>query len=325
MKFSAFRKIVILIFVLCIFTFCKKQETNIEIPALTTETTDSITATTAWVSGYILSDGGSVIIERGICYSKNHNPLISDNKVPVVGSLGSFQCMLPGLEQNTKYYVRAYASNKSGIGYGAEIDFTTADGPGTVTDIDGNTYKTVKIGSQIWMAENLKVTHYRNGSPITEVTDSTAWVNLAKGAYCWYNNDSLSYKNKYGALYNWYSIVDSRQLCPYGWHIPTDAGSWTTLTIFLGGDSVAGTKMKSVNGWDANGNGSNESGFEGIPGGARSNNGRFLGMGEFEPWWSATEYIDSHAWLHSLYSYNGNLDRSPYNKHDGLAVRCVKN
>ena len=327
MKFSTFTRIACFVSLVCIYTSCRKTETSVEIPKLITQAPASVTSTTAIVGGYVSSDGGSAVTERGICCSTSHNPEISDIVVLEGKGTGSFQCILSGLEQNTKYFARAYAKNSAGTGYGSEVEFTTeissGGGMGTVTDIDGNVYKTVKIGSQIWMAENLKVMHFRDGSPIEEIADSAAWVNINKGAYCWYNNDSASYKNLYGALYNWYTVVDSRQLCPEGWHVATDAG-WRSLGVILGGDSLAGIQMKSVTCWDDNSNGTNTSGFNGLPGGARGNSGTFLGKGWFAPWWTSTEYGESHAWLRSLLESSDKVDRSPYDKNDGLAVRCVK-
>lgn len=323
--YCSFSIIISLIFMSAFIFSCKKPEATVAIPSLITGDATSVTDATATVGGHISSDGGSVVLERGICYGKNHNPVISDFKVVQGSGTGDFQCLLSGLEQNTQYYARAFAANSAGVGYGSEVGFVTLPGSSaaTLTDIDGNVYKTVQIGTQTWMAENLKVTHYRDGSAIPEVSDSSTWVGLSTGAYCWYNNDSASFKMKYGALYNWYTVTDSRQLCPAGWHIPTDMG-WKTLTIVLGGDTVAGAAMKSENGWDENGNGTNSSGFNGLPGGARSNHGRYLGAGWFGPWWSSNEYDDTSARLRSLYCCNSQVDRSPYDKHDGLAVRCVK-
>ena len=115
---------------------------------------------------------------------------------------------------------------------------------GTMTDIDGNTYKTIQIGRQVWMAENLKTTRYRNGEPIPNVTADIQWTALSTGAYCWFNNDAAINRAIHGAIYNWYTIVDSRNIAPTGWHVPTD-DEWTVLITFLGGESVAGGKMKA--------------------------------------------------------------------------------
>jgi uncharacterized protein (TIGR02145 family) len=150
----------------------------------------------------------------------------------------------------------------------------------SVKDIDGNVYKTVKIGNQWWMAENLKVTHYRNGDEIPNRADDDEW-NKGIGAYCNYNNDVTNFEI-YGGIYNWFAVDDSRKLAPEGWHVPTD-DEWQVLVDYLGGDTLAGGKMKStgtIEGGDGLWRGSNEgttneSGFSALPGGYRYNHGVF--------------------------------------------------
>ncbi|MBK8503768.1 MAG: fibrobacter succinogenes major paralogous domain-containing protein [Saprospiraceae bacterium] len=139
---------------------------------------------------------------------------------------------------------------------------------GDVTDIDGNLYRTIKIGTQEWMAENLRTTRYTNGEMISKVNNSTTWPNANYGAWCWYDTSS-TYELPYGKLYNWYAVNDGRGLCPTGWHEPTDA-EWTTLTDFLGGLSLAGGPMKAAGTahWKTPNTGAtNASGFSGLPGG----------------------------------------------------------
>ena len=121
----------------------------------------------------------------------------------------------------------AYATNKAGTGYGDVVSFTTNRGSGTVIDVDGNVYDTVVIGTQVWLAQNLKVTHYRNGDPIDSLDDNTEWCNTTSGAYCNYNNDPNN-APAYGRLYNWYATSDSREIAPEGWHVATDA-EWAAL------------------------------------------------------------------------------------------------
>jgi len=197
---------------------------------------------------------------------------------------------------------------------------------GTVTDVDGNIYKTVKIGTQWWMAENLKTTKYNDGISIPLVTADT-FSNLTTPGYCWYNNDAATYKNTYGALYNWYA-VNTGKLAPSGWHVPTDA-EWTILTNLLGGDSIAGGKMKEagITHWlSPNTGANNSSGFSGLPGGARYHFGMFLYVGREGSWWSATEWSLSYAWLLYL-SYNNPvaLHVVTGDKYRGVSVRCVMN
>ncbi|MFN4881275.1 MAG: fibrobacter succinogenes major paralogous domain-containing protein, partial [Bacteroidota bacterium] len=197
---------------------------------------------------------------------------------------------------------------------------------GTMTDQQGNVYKTIVIGTQEWMAENLKTTIYRNGNPIANVTDSSQWVNLETGAWCYYNNNS-QYDCPYGKLYNWYAVADSRNVCPTGWHVPTDA-EWTTLTSFLGGETVAGGKMKSTDlqYWiSPNGAATNESGFSGLPGGNRDGlNGYFYGVGYYGYWWSSPESSTTGAWYRYLSYDDGNAYRYGAYKRDGFSVRCLK-
>jgi uncharacterized protein (TIGR02145 family) len=205
----------------------------------------------------------------------------------------------------------------------------TGAGPGAISastciDYDGNAYPTFQIGTQVWMAENLRVTHYRNGNTIPNVTNNTAWAALTTGAYCWYNNDQ-STNAKYGILYNWYAVNDSRNICPTGWHMPSDA-EWTTLTTYLGGESVAGGKMKSVSAlWASpNTNATNNSGFSGLPGGYRYLDGLFLGIGSVGYWWTATEGSTNYAWSRILnYSYS-DVSRGIVDEAAGVSVRCVR-
>jgi uncharacterized protein (TIGR02145 family) len=191
-----------------------------------------------------------------------------------------------------------------------------------VTDIDGNTYKTVTIGTQVWMAENLKVEHYCNGDIIPQVKDSTEWANLETGAWCYYENKK-SNGTKYGKIYNWYAVNDSRGLAPEGWHIPANA-EWQTLFDFLGGDDVAGEKMKSTSNWEHNGNGTNESGFTGLPGGGRNVFGSFSSAGYFGDLWSSTEIKAHYASNYCLgYIFSSVLYNYIY-KGNGCSVRCVR-
>jgi uncharacterized protein (TIGR02145 family) len=194
----------------------------------------------------------------------------------------------------------------------------------TVTDIDGNIYQTISIGTQIWMAENLKTTKFSDGTRVDNTTDNTAWNNLWTPSYCWYNND-VSYKNTYGALYNWYA-VNTGKLCPAGWHIPSDA-EWTTLTNYLGSDSVAGGKLKEAGNahWiSSNIGATNESGFTALPGGNRIFNGTFEFEGVRGSWWTASGYDSRTAWQRVMYCIYGDVSRSNYFKRFGFSVRCVK-
>lgn len=202
---------------------------------------------------------------------------------------------------------------------------------GTVTDIDGNIYITVKIGAQWWMAENLKVTHYRSGQAIPNVTDTLEWVNLSSSAYCNYDND-VNNVTTYGRLYNWYALDDNRNIAPAGWHVPTDA-EWQILVDYLGGDAVAGGKMKAT-GTVQSGDGlwygpnegaTNESGFSALPGGYRSSNdGNCYELVGGAYFWSATEGGSDYAWRRGLAYYYSGVHRNYPDKRRGFSVRCVR-
>jgi uncharacterized protein (TIGR02145 family) len=195
-----------------------------------------------------------------------------------------------------------------------------------LVDTDGNNYPVVKIGNQIWMKENLRVSRYRNGDLISIVTDIAAWAALTTGGRTWYDNDRTTYENPYGNLYNWYAVTDNRGLCPYGWHAPTDA-EWTILTTYLGGESVAGDKMKTITNayWnDPNTGAINSSGFSALPGGYRDGVGSFNYIRSNAFFWSATESSFSYAWIRYLDSSNGNVNRTNYNKLVGASVRCLR-
>ena len=204
-------------------------------------------------------------------------------------------------------------------------DETTPPAP-TVTDIDGNVYQTVTIGSQVWMADNLATTRFNDGTSIPQVKNDTAWGSLLTPAYCWYFNDGVTYKYSYGALYNWYA-VNTGKLAPAGWHVPTD-DEWTILFTYMGGDSIAGGKMKSMSSlWHTPNTGAtNSSGFSAAPGGYRNSyDGSFYLYTMFGVWWSSTEIYDNASSYHTL-GYNSTKVTHGMNMQStGYSVRCVKN
>lgn len=192
-------------------------------------------------------------------------------------------------------------------------------------DIDGNAYPTIVIGDQIWMAENLRVTKYRNGNSIPNITGDAAWEATTNGAYCWYNNNK-SANAKYGAMYNWHAVNDSRGLCPDGWRVPTDA-EWTSFTNRLGGLGVAGGKLKSVSAlWDSpNTDATNSSGFSALSAGIRSSDGSFWSLGSTGYWWSSTESYSTSAWYRYMSSSSGSVGRhNNFYKTHGFSIRCLK-
>jgi uncharacterized protein (TIGR02145 family) len=197
---------------------------------------------------------------------------------------------------------------------------------GEVSDIDGNTYKTIQIGTQTWMAENLKTTKYRNGESIAIMTDNSLWANNTTGAWCYYNNDAMN-NSSYGKLYNWYAAANNNNICPNGWHIPTNE-EWTTLTNTLGGETIAGGKMKSTctDFWETpNIDATNISGFSGLPGGYRIANGEFYDIRNDAIFWSFTEVNNLNAFFRTLKFIDGNVSyRDNVSKRYGFSIRCVK-
>jgi uncharacterized protein (TIGR02145 family) len=312
------------------------------VPVLTTADVTNITETTAACGGNITTDGAASITARGVCWSTSQNPTISDNKTSDGSGTGDFTSTLIGLTGNTVYYVRTYGTNNVGTAYGNQVSFKTVliIPPivfnsnltyGSISDIDGNIYKTIQIGTQTWMAENLKTSKYNNGTTIPLITDSNAWQILNTPAYCWYNNDAIAYKTPYGALYNWYSVDavsnGGKNVCPTGWHVPSNA-EWNSLITYLGGESVAGGKLKETGTthWlSPNTGATNESGFTALPNGSRSLPGTFSSsIGSTSALWSSTESIPSRGWLRIL----GNSIISEINgendKQTGFPLRCIK-
>jgi uncharacterized protein (TIGR02145 family) len=205
--------------------------------------------------------------------------------------------------------------------------FTFKNQSQTVIDYDGNVYDTVIIGTQVWLKENLKVTHYNNGVPIPNVTSNTAWASLVTGARCYYNNDSVANDSVYGPLYNWYAVNDINNICPSGWHVSTNA-EWQTTETSLGGTYIAGGKMKeagTVHWLSPNTGATNESGFTGLPGGMRDPiNNNFQDIGGNGLWWTATTYNASMVWSTYMWYLFAGVDHNPGTKKYGFSIRCVK-
>ncbi len=196
-----------------------------------------------------------------------------------------------------------------------------------ITDIDGNIYHAITIGTQTWMVENLKTTKYRDGSSIPNVTDGNTWTGLTSGAYCDYNNLS-SNSSVYGRLYNWYTVKDSRNVAPLGWHVPTDA-EWTILSDYLGGLDISGGKIKEIgtSHWNSPNTGAtNQSGFSALPGGNRNYDGQFVGINNASNWLSTTEFNIDSAWYRNCASFGNYIWRGYANgyKTGGLSIRCIK-
>ena len=330
MKFAEHTTVFLFVFT-AIFSSCNKDE-NIK---LTTAPMSDISGTAATGGGNITYDGGSPVKQRGIVWNTTPNPTIENNLKSNGSGTGNYTINLNGLNYNTTYFVRAYATNSEKTEYGDQVTFTTTASEvvlntnltyGSMTDQDGNTYATIEIGSQKWMAENLKTTRYSNGDSILNIPGFSQLLHDT-GAWFYYTNNS-SNNSAYGKLYNWYAVSDPRNVCPNGWHVPTDT-EWNELTDYLGGELVAGAKMKSMAGWNPGYsyiNNSNESGFSGLPGGRRSTfyNFNFGNAGSLGYWWSSTEFSESNAWYRGLTSINNNSMRYSTYKSDGFSVRCLK-
>lgn len=197
----------------------------------------------------------------------------------------------------------------------------------TVTDIDGNVYKFVTIGTQVWMAENLKTTRFADGTPITEVEDSIAWANIytqrkVQPAWCYYGNEE-KHNPAFGKLYNWFAVSSTKKICPAGWHVPSDA-EWTKLIAFLGGEKVAGNTLKSLNYWaPPNSGATNSSSFSALPGGMKYGYYGFNLMGKYAYYWTSTPNIPGTAWFRNLSSQFPIVGRNYGYTVSGLSVRCI--
>jgi len=301
---------------------------TLSLATVTTTAATAITTTGATLGGNVTSDGNATVTERGVVYATTQFPTTSNTKLAIGTGIGSFTSNVTGLTAGTTYYVRAYATNSLGINFGDQVSFATTNTIvyGSVSDVDGNIYKTVAIGNQNWMAENLRTTKYKDGTIIPLVAEDAAWQNLNTPGYCWYNSNFNNH-DVYGAIYNWYT-VNTGKLCPTGWHVPSDA-EWTTLTTYLGGFYVAGGKLKETgtSHWiSPNTSATNETGFTAVPGGGRYGNGLFAGIGYDSIWWCSTGNMValscSSAWL-QLYIYDPSTEGRPFDG-DGFSVRCLK-
>jgi len=294
---------------------------EIVLATLTTANASAITSFTAMSGGNVTSNGGGTITARGICWSTTAEPTISDNTIPGGTGTGSFTSELSGLDASTTYYVRAYATNSAGTAYGSQVSFTTTE---SLSDIDGNEYATVEIGSQVWMAEPLATSSYSDGTAIPLVTSNTEWSNLTSPGYCFYNNDEATYGATYGALYNWYA-VNAGNLCPDGWHVPT-TDDWSILISNIGGADQAG-KLKEAGTvhWNSPNTGAtNETGFTALPGGYRLSNGGYVNMGAWGHWWLPVQVDEDLAWYMYLSYDNTNITLTQFNKKIGLSIRCIE-
>lgn len=309
---------------------------GVVIPTVTTSSVTNITQTTATSGGNVTSDGGATVTARGVCWSTSQNPTTSDTHTSDGTGNGTFVSNLNSLSATTLYYVRAYATNSVGTAYGSQVNFTTTGSsggqpcPGTPTVLyEGKTYNTVQVGTQCWLKENLNVGTRINGSQNQDPT------NGIKEKYCY--DDLESNCDIYGGLYQWDEMMQgsttegAQGICPSGWHLPTDA-EWTILTTYLGGEGIAGGKLKSTGTiedgtglwYSPNTGATNESGFTALPGG--TGGGWFAEISSFGYFWSSTLYSGTHAWQRFLSASDANVIRNWDDETDGSdsSVRCVK-
>lgn len=323
------------------FQSCKEKK---GIPTVTTAEITGIAERSAVSGGTISDDGGATVHNRGVAWSLDPNPYPYLHLTNDGTGTGTFTSNITGLIGNTTYYVRAFAFNSEGVGYGNEVSFKT--GPvtinpathvfnanltyGSVSDIEGNTYKTVQIGSQVWMAENLRTTKYNDGTaiPLEALHEPSwkSWQELSGGAYCWYNSDEGRHRMNYGAIYN-FAAVQTGKLCPSGWKVP-DLSQWKTLQRSLGSDSTLGHKLRETGTihWDSPNKGAaNETGFTALPGGyLRMVSPYFINLGNTGQWWSST--IDDKGKIGTMaVSISSIKAEAAGDEHDGYMVRCIKN
>ena len=300
-----------------------------ELPTVRTVDASAITQYAATSGGNVFSDGGQEVTDRGVCWSVSQNPTTADPHTSDGNGMGVFSSSLSGLTPGTLYYLRAYANNSLGTGYGNQVSFSTAPPFAcgqTLTDMrDGSNYSTVTIGTQCWMAQNMNI-----GNRIYSADAQTNHAAIEK--YCYNNLDTNC--SVYGGLYQWDNTVQwespsiKQGICPSGWHVPSDA-EWSALANFLGGPAAAGGKLKEsgfLHWADPNTDATNTSGFTALPGGSRSYYmSPFEDMNQAAYFWTSSRDYDSIAWFRKLSYDNGSLMRiSDGFKTYGFSVRCIK-
>jgi uncharacterized protein (TIGR02145 family) len=313
--------------------------------AVATDPVSDINARNAIAGGTINENGGPPVTMRGFVWGTSRQPTVESYAgIAISGSgRGSFMSSLTGLEPQTTYYVRAFGISDAGILYGEPVSFTTPPEMryGSVTDIDGNTYRTIEIGDQNWMAENLRTSRFRNGDDITYVLSNHEWQELGdteSGAWAFYNNHAGN--EPFGLLYNWYAVNDPRGICPTGWRVASD-GDWHRMerhlgmpqnelatTGWRGQHANVGGKLKAegTEYWRGpNAGATNESGFRALAGGYRFTSGSFSYLTFFGYWWTATEADANTAWRRLLFNNRESINRMNYDKRYGFSVRCVQN
>ncbi|MFM2292545.1 MAG: hypothetical protein RIS29_2358 [Bacteroidota bacterium] len=295
------------------------------VPVVTTTAASAVNSNDAICGGAVATDGGETVTESGICWNTTGNPTINNSKKSISAGVTTFSSTITGLSASTTYYIRAYATNSLGTAYGDQITITT-QAP-TVTDIDGNVYHTVVIGTQTWMVENLKTTKYNDGTTISYSGPDLDWISTSTAAYGYPNGSSVN-KVTYGLLYNWYA-ANSSKIAPAGWHVPTKA-EIETLVTYLGGNSAAGGSLKETgtSHWIYGNTGaSNTSGFTAIPAGyITGDTGSLQKFGYNSVFWSTTPGTTSDTAYRILLDYASiTTSINADSKISGYSIRCIKN
>jgi uncharacterized protein (TIGR02145 family) len=325
-----------LLYILLILIGCDQPKEN---ATITTLDVSNITAYSAILKGKIELDGDLPILSRGFCWNLEPNPTIFGNSNSFEAGLGAYEFETVQLRAGKTYYARAFYMNAVDTVYGNQVEFNTQDylifNPdltyGTVTDIDGNVYKTIQIGEQTWMAENLKTTRYQNGDPLDHITDPNKWGNytIQTGAYIYYDNDEQN-KDIHGAHYTWYAAADERYVAPVGWHVPT-VEDWQKLINYLdpGNRRDYGHNLRETTTahWygarQMNRAATNSTGFTAIPSGKVVGvSGSFWDLG----WGSAYYWTSTGTWDGSSCVYLHQFISISYGEPNarGFNIRCVK-
>ncbi|MCR4826373.1 MAG: hypothetical protein K5882_05405 [Bacteroidales bacterium] len=325
----------------------QKSFTTNSIPTITTYNVINITVGSATSGGNVTSTGGAAVTARGVCWSMSPNPTISDNHTTNGSGTGGFTSNITGLMAGETYYLRAYATNSVGTAYGSSKVFTTDTCPTTVQDYDNNTYNTVIIGSQCWMKENMRATHYANGDSIAEGSS----ISSTTPYYYNYSSCSIPLAER-GYLYNWPAVMHGASshsqnpsgvqgVCPMGWHVPSDA-EWTQLTDYVSSQSIyhcdndslyIAKALASTTYWTWHAeypcrvaympSDNNSTGFSAVPAGLR--NYDFCCRGTTAVFWSTTERSSSSVWERLLLYEEAHVIRTYNSKYEGNSVRCLKN
>jgi len=305
-----------------------------QVPTAVTMSASNISTTGANLNGSVNGNYLSTVVTFDYGTSTSYGSSATATQSPVTGNtVTNVSASITGLIEGTTYHCRVKAENILGTTYGSDITFIPLLS-NMVTDIDGNVYNIIAIGTQVWMKENLKTTKYNDGTIIANIIDNATWASLTTGAYCDYSNNPAN-STTYGRLYNWHSVDNNsatkvasnggKNVCPTGWHVPSDA-EWTTLTSFLGGEEIAGGKLKE-NGtthWAApNSGATNETNFTALPGGYRYRTGWFDIIGFGGNWWSSTNASSSSSWYRDMQHTSTSVGRYDVEKY-GFSVRCLK-